>query len=137
MQSMKQVIEAHGIEADVAWADENPNMSDPMPGSSHYLVTLKSEHGEMEVFFTQGPALTEEPTVEVVLDCLASDASLAEQHDDGIRMAVELGETIETSEDVERAEKTYRTIQEQRKALERLLGGSKAVERLLYETERP
>lgn len=70
--TLRGFIDQHGITAEVEWADDNPNMPDAMPGSSHYRVTLRNERGSLVVPFTMGPALTDEPDVKTVLDCIAS-----------------------------------------------------------------
>jgi hypothetical protein len=133
--TLRSFIEQHGISAEVEWADENPNMADPVEGSSHWLVTFTTERGSLAVPFTHGPAISEEPTAEAVLDCIASDVSLIEEHDDPIKMAIELGDTIETMADVDRHKATYAAIQKQRAGLEHMLG-TDAVQALLYEVER-
>lgn len=133
--TLSDFIEQHGITAEVELADENPDMADAMPGSSHFRVTLRTERGSLTVPFTMGPALTGEPDAETVLDCIASDVSLIEEHDDPVKMVIELGSTVESSEDVDRAKASYAAIQKQRAGLEHMLG-TDGVQALLYEVER-
>jgi hypothetical protein len=133
--TLRSYIEQHGITAEVEWAEDNPNMADAMPGSSHYQVTLSNERGSMVVPFTMGPALTDEPTAETVLDCIASDVSLIEEYDDPVKLVIGLGGTVESEEDVDKAKASYSAIQKQRAGLECMVG-AEGMHALLYEVER-
>ena len=56
--------------APVGWAAN-------MPGARSYMVTLTLEDRTLTTPFSMGSAYTEAPPLEDVMDCLASDASLA------------------------------------------------------------
>lgn len=135
MEKLDSFIERHGITAEVEVAADNPHMHDAMPGSNHYRVTLKAGDQSMTVPYTMGPALTEEPDAATVLDTLASDSAMLDEFEDGIEMALGLGGSIESSEDVDRANRTYETIQSQAAELREMLSPAE-FEKLLYETER-
>jgi hypothetical protein len=71
---LKAFIQQHRITMSAEWADRNPNIDSMPPGSRHWRCTLRCGHRRMVVYFSQGPAIEREPTVEDVLDGLASDA---------------------------------------------------------------
>ena len=81
-----------------------------------YLVTLTYQRRRMTVEFFMGPALTEEPTADGVLECLLSDANGVEEHFD--EWCRGFGYDI----DSRKAERTYRACEEIAKKLRRLLG---------------
>jgi hypothetical protein len=83
------------------------------------------------LYFSQGSAHTENPTLADVLDCLASDASGYENACTFEDWASEYG--YET--DSRKAEKTFRAIKRQAEQLKRTLGED-AYQELLYNTER-
>jgi len=107
---------ANRVRATAEWTDENPNMTDMPPGSSHWKVTLRYQGRQMTVPFSMGPALSHEPTAADVLECLLSDASSADE--DFENWAADLG----FDPDSRRAERIYRTVQRQTLKLSRLLG---------------
>lgn len=56
-QTIQDFIAAHGLTMTAEPAASNPNMDDPMPGASHWLCILTSEHGsKLPVPFSQGSA---------------------------------------------------------------------------------
>jgi hypothetical protein len=131
MQSLKKFIRENHIRMTAEWADENPHMADPMPGASHYKCKLKHGRRSMTVFFSMGSAHTGEPEPADVLDCLASDASGAENASSFEDWCSEYGYDT----DSRKAEKTYRIIERQAEKLKNLLGGELYNE-LLWKTER-
>jgi len=121
-------IQQHGITMSADPADANPNMPTGR-GWQHWRCTLACGHREMTVYFSQGPAICREPTVEDVLDCLAMDASgLGGSFEDWCN---EFGYDT----DSRRAERTFQLIERQSKQLQRLIGAD-AYETLLYQIER-
>jgi len=74
----KTFCNRHNISIESELVDENPNMTDMPEGSYHWKVTLKRPGKQMTLFFSMGPALTNEPTAEEVLECLAMDSYTAE-----------------------------------------------------------
>lgn len=80
MQTIDEFIKQVGIGMTVRSANHNPNMADMPRGSHHYLCTLYRgikgvDYRELPIPFSQGSAHTTIPSVEDVLDCLASDSS--------------------------------------------------------------
>jgi hypothetical protein len=113
--TLKAYIRQHRITMSTQSADSNPNIGSMPPGSRHWRCTLRCGHRRMTVYFSQGPAIEHEPTVEDVLDCLASDAGGASTFED---WCAELG----YDSDSRKAEQTYRLIKEQSEKLAALLG---------------
>lgn len=85
--------------------------------------------------WTEGPKRIKFPPATEILSCLADDFSMAEGYSDGIDLAVGLGQTLKSEEDVENARATWRTIQTQRKGLEAVVS-PEAVSTLIYDIER-
>ena len=69
----------------------------------------------MTVYFSQGPAISGEPTTEDVLDCLALDASGADSFED---WCAEYGYDT----DSRKAEHIYNTVRKQTEELASFLG---------------
>jgi|SRR5436190_14540955 hypothetical protein len=116
--TLKAFIRQHRITMSADWADSNPNIDTMPPGSRHWRCTLRCGRRRMVVYFSQGPAIEREPTVEDVLDCLASDASgCASTFED---WCADLG----YDSDSRKAEQTYRLIREQSEKLAALLGSA-------------
>lgn len=134
--NLAEYITAHGLKAEATPADSNPNMSDPDPGAHHWTVSITGPMGVMSLPFTQGSALTDPPSLADVLDCIASDASLVDEYADPVELALSLGETIENTEDVQRAKATHEAITRNRAELRRILGSDEALDALLYEVGR-
>lgn len=123
-------IEKEKIRFDASLTDSNPHMSDMMQGSTHWLCRIRRGRRSMKVYFSQGPAIRQEPTAEDVLDCLASDASGFDNASSFEDWCAEYG----LDSDSRKAEKTYRAIEFQRRDLVNLLGGD--AYRALLECER-
>jgi hypothetical protein len=113
--TLKAFIRQRRITLSAELAERNPNIDTMPPGSRHWRCTLRCGHRRMTVYFSQGPAIEREPTVEDVLDCLASDAGCASTFED---WCAEFG----YDSDSRKAEQTYRLIREQSEKLAALLG---------------
>jgi hypothetical protein len=114
--TLKAFIRQHRTTMLADWAERNPNIDSMPPGLRQFRCTLRCGHRRMTVYFSQGPAIEHEPTVEDVLDCLASDAAgAADTFED---WCAELG----YDSDSRKAEQTYRLIREQSEKLAALLG---------------
>lgn len=94
------------------------------------IKTVRQSYS-FSLYFSQGSAHTEEPTLADVLDCLASDASSYDNAGTFEEWASEYG----YDSDSRKAEKTYKAIKRQAEQLKRTLGQD-AYEELLYKTER-
>lgn len=133
--TLQEFIQKHGIAAAATRADDNPNMTDMPEGSRHWNVSLlrvgMGPAHTMVVPFSQGPAHTEPPTAEDVLDCLASDAigwNNAEGFED---WCGECGYDA----DSRRAERTYNAVKKQSTELAIFLSALQ-YDDLLWNTER-
>jgi hypothetical protein len=124
-------IESAKVKMTAELVDQNPNMFDMPPGSTHWRCVLRAGRSRMTVYFSQGPAVSREPDVATVLDCLANDASGYDNTGSFEDWADEYGYDI----DSRKAERTYRAVEKQALALRRLLGES-AYQTLLYGTDR-
>lgn len=130
MTTIPQFCRKHSISAQVRDVDSNPQMSDMMPGSRHFRVTLRRSGKQMTVPFSQGPAIEQEPTAEDVLSCLAMDAAGYENARSFEDWASEYGYDT----DSRRAKKTYKAVERQHDQLERFLP-SDIYQTLLWDTE--
>ena len=126
--TMQGFIDAHKVRMTAELIDSRPDgLMDDMPqGSNHWRCILWRGNRRMTIYFSQGPAISKEPTAADLLDCLASDYTT----EDFESWASELG--YET--DSRKAERAYRACVKQSEQLVVLLGGS--LETLLYHTER-
>jgi hypothetical protein len=108
-------------------------MMEDTPGNKmrHWHIKMRSSGHAMSLYFSQGSAHTDPPTVEDVLDCLASDASGYDQARGFEEWARDLG----YGEDSRKAEKVYKSVKRQAEQLKRLIGED-AYQTLLYQTER-
>ena len=132
--TLQEFIQKHGITAAATRVDDNSNMTDMPEGSRHWNVSLSRVNyidDKMVVPFSQGPAHTEPPTAEDVLDCLASDAIgwvNAEGFED---WCGEYGHDT----DSRRAERTYNAIKKQSTELA-IFFSALQYDDLLWNTER-
>lgn len=134
MQTIQQFIADHGLTMEILPALRNPNMEDQdwAAGATHYrCIIANSWQATMEVPFSQGAALTDEPTLPRVLDCLAMDAASIENARDFEAWAAEFGYDT----DSRKAERIFNICTEQAGELRELLGAESYV-KLLWETER-
>lgn len=131
--TIKAFIEAEKLEMNVSLAARNPYMDKQLP-RNFYCTIRQAGRGNprsMHVYFSQGSAHTNAPTLAEALDCLASDAAGVEH----ARSFEEWAEEYGYDTDSRKAEKTYRLCVDQASELRALLGHD-AYEMLLYHTER-
>jgi hypothetical protein len=133
MKTIQEFIDSRGITMTVERVKCNPNTANDEWSKSarHWKCLFRCGNKEMFVYFSQGSAHTQEPTVAEVLDCLASDASSFENSDGFEGWANEFGYDT----DSRKAERTYKAIEEQTDKLARLISPDD-YETLLWDTER-
>lgn len=113
--NIKQFIDRHGIRIDSSRLDRNPHMEDFQ--GDHWRVTLRCGRRQMTLPFSKGYGHEgREPETAEVLDCMASDASGADQGFED--WASDLGYNT----DSRKAERTYKAVQSQTVKLRKLLG---------------
>lgn len=155
--TIEQFTKQNKIVLDVLRIEENPNNPD-WSEADHYQVTLR--YGELEhyaddrtrhymhylnnkkmvTYFSKGighrdaSGKGKKPTVDEVLDCLASDSSSIENEsmDDWIDL---MGYSTEGIKAIRKAEKTYKICVEQAQKLKEFLGAEQYNE-LLWNIER-
>jgi hypothetical protein len=131
------IIEAEGLSMTAEWADRNPHIAADdrwNREATHYLVTISNAvGGTMGLHYSMGSAHTDAPTLDTVLDSLASDASSVENAPDWLDWAEEMG--YEDAADLRRARATHAVIVKQAAELKALLGDD-AYDALLWNTER-
>lgn len=136
--TLQEFIQEQGITVTVTQTDDNPGMTDMPEGSRHWKVVfagysrpkfLQGQH--MTVFFSQGPAHTDPPTGEDVLDCLASDASTYDNAQGFEDWANEYGYDT----DSRKAEKIFKAVEKQSIKLAQFLP-TDAYQNLLWDIER-
>ncbi len=133
MTTVQEFIKTNGITASATRADGNPNMTDMPEGSRHWSVLLSRTGTDFKLIVkvSQGPAHTEPPTAEDVLDCLASDAAGWENAPNFDVWCGEYGYDT----DSRRAEQTFNTVKKQKEELEKFLSALQ-YDDLLWNTER-
>jgi hypothetical protein len=127
-------IEARHIRMEAKYVDRNPNMAaddEWMRSATHWRVTFRRGRHQLTTYFSQGSAITGEPTAADVLDCLASDASSIDNARGFEEWASELGYDA----DSRKAEKTFKACERSAEKLHNFLGPA-LYQQLLYETER-
>lgn len=133
MKTIHDLIAKNAIRIICKRTNSNPAMADLGDNARHWHITLvngKSGNRLRSLKFSQGSALTAEPTAADVLDCLASDASSVENARDFENWCYEFG--YET--DSRRAEKIYKTIKAQTVKLKELMGAD--YKALLFDIDR-
>jgi hypothetical protein len=116
---LQQIIEQGGIAFERSWVPSRPDgMMESPHMTRHFKCKIGHARRSMTLYFSQGSAHTEPPTLADVLDCLASDASTYENSGSFENWAGELG--FDT--DSRKAEKIYRITERQTKQLKRVLG---------------
>jgi hypothetical protein len=131
MTTMNQFINRYGIKFKATWAQDNPNMTDPIPGASHWRCTFSIGRRRLTTPFSMGPAHSHEPQAAEVLDCIASDVSGLENAGSFEDWCSDYGYDT----DSRKAEKTYNIIKRQAEKLRDLLNEAR-YEELLWHTER-
>lgn len=130
--TLRQFIGDFRIRMTADLTERNPNRDDEWGRSAtHWKCLLRCGRRSMTVYFSQGPAVSREPSAEDVLDCLASDAAGFENARTFEEWASEYGYDA----DSRKAERTYKAVERQTEALARLLPVD-AYDRLLWHTER-
>ena len=134
-QTVADFVKEHGVKISAERADSNPDMADWGNGrQTHYKCVIRKSRKSMQLHFSMGSALTGEPTVEDVLDCLASDASGIEQAESFHDWAQNLGfDTID--DEFNAARKAYKATKRNTLNLLRVLGED-AFGALVWHTER-
>lgn len=131
LKPINRVIEGAALTMTSKRVSRNPQMPDS-ENMDHWQVKLKRGRDTMTLYFSKGYGHSgQAPTVEEVLDCLASDAAGFDNARNFEEWASEYGYDT----DSRKAEKIYNTIKAQREQLENLLGPSMYAA-LLWETER-
>lgn len=127
---MSQFLQATGIKLTATWIERRPDnlMSD---SATHYKCRITHGRFGFNLYFSQGAAHTQPPTVGAVLDCLASDAAGYENAGSFEDWASEYGYDTDSRS----AEKIYRVVKRQVEQLKRTLG-SELYEQLLWKVER-
>ena len=127
----RDYVEANKITIENEYASVNPNMdNDGKWQANHYKVTLRRSGKQLTTYFSMGIALTDEPSAEGVLDCLASDAAGYQSAGNFESWASDYGYDT----DSRRAEKMYIAIGRQVTQLKRFLGDD--YDKVLFEIER-
>lgn len=112
------------------YTDRNPHMEGSAK-MNNYKCKIRSGKRAMTLYFSKGLGLQGKPTVDEVLDCLASDASGYE----GAGSFEDWCEEYGYDTDSRKAERTYQLIGKQATELKRILGED-AYTTLLWDTER-
>jgi hypothetical protein len=98
----------------------------------NYECVLTRENVNLRTFFSKGKALSEKPTCEEVLDCLAQEAS-------GYENAASFEDWCDDfgyDTDSRKAERIWLAVVDGAKSLRMFLGSASTYEELLNETER-
>ena len=125
-------IEEHNIElSSVTWKETNPNNPE-WKDADHWECVLDSDYGTMTIYFSKGYGHHgEEPHLEEILDCMASDGSSIENVASFEEWANELGYDT----DSRKAERIYNLCVKQSEELKTIMGHDAYFE-LLYDVER-
>lgn len=113
--STKRFVNEHNVRAVVEYGEPNPDWDHEHNG---WRVTLLFGRRRMTVPFYTGLAISGEPTVADVLECLALDASGYEN----ARSFEEWCAEYNYDTDSRSAERTYRQVEQQTDKLRKFLG---------------
>jgi hypothetical protein len=118
--TLTEYLKGIGLEIDVVYDfnDDAPQWARKM---NHYFVTLTLEGREMELWFYQGTGITEEPTLERVIECLALDRTYAQM------TLKEYGREFGWSEDTVA---THESVVSQNEKYERLIDDEDLLEKI-------
>lgn len=144
--TIEQFIQKHGIKFECHRVETRPDglMDSDNSMTRHFRCRIISNREllgrtrprSFGLYFSQGSAHTQDPTLADVLDCLASDASGYENaYGNGGTRFEQWAEEYGYDTDSRKAEKTFRAIKRQAEQLKRTLG-QEAYEELLWNTER-
>lgn len=131
MTTIADFVKDNHIKMTFEYADNNPNMADEKWDANHYKCVFHMGRKQLTTFFSMGLGLTNDPTPEEVLDCLASDASGI----DNSRTFEDWANEYGYDTDSRKAEKIYTACQRETKKLHAFLGET-AYNTLLWETEK-
>ncbi len=133
--TMGEFVKKHDLRFTCRWVPSRPDglMSDsPRHFNCRiYRGPIHPNSHSFGLYFSQGSAHTEFPTLVDVLDCVANDASGYDSTKDFEDWASD----YEYDTDSRSAEKTYRAVKRQSEQLKRTLGEDAYAE-LLYDIER-
>lgn len=133
MKTIHDLIAKNAIRIICKRTNSNPAMADLGDNARHWHITLvngKSGNRLRSLKFSQGSALTAEPTAADVLDCLALDASSVENARDFEDWCHGYGYDTDSRS----AEKIYNTIKAQIVKLKELMGSD--YKALLFDVEK-
>ncbi len=131
--TIQEFIEQANLTMSVEYAASNPHMEeDRKHPMDHWACRITDGANVMELVFSKGQGHhSEEPQLDEVLDCLASDAASIQDGASFEDWAADLGYDT----DSRKAERTYQAVKDQAEKLRALLGDDN-YERLLWEIER-
>lgn len=127
--TIQEFAAKHGVKIDSTLVDSRPDGDTWIQGSAHWKVVLTVRGKRMTVYYSQGPAVVEEPRTEDVLDSLATDASCAQGTFEDF--CSEFGYDT----DSRKVERMFKACQKIKRDLERLFRSDR-VEELIYQVER-
>jgi hypothetical protein len=129
MQPMKSFCLLNKVRIESEMVDINPNNPD-WYDAYHYKVILRMGKKQMTTYFSMGYAHSNEPQVEEVINCLASDSFCTDNDTSFEEWCSSLG----YDSDSRKAERIYNVCQKQAEKLKGFLGED-LYNKLLYETE--
>lgn len=130
MKPLSDILAGADLTMTARRVPKNPNMGNE--NMDHWLCKLKCGHDTMTVYFSKGYGHHGAvPTIEEVMDCLASDAADADNARSFESWCSEYGYDT----DSRKAERIYKVCVEQAERLRNLLGPS-LYAAVLYEAER-
>jgi hypothetical protein len=129
MNTFTDLIKTNGISIISKWVEKNPNMESTTP-MNNYKVTLKMGKSRLSTYFSMGMGLHGEPTVEDVLNCLASDSAGVEN----ARSFEDWCSEYSYDTDSRKAEKTFKVCEKQAEQLKNFLGDD-LYSTMLWDTE--
>lgn len=129
MKTIQEFIQDHDIRMTTEQVDSRTDGVDWQWEARHYVCSFND--GAYCVQYSMGIGLTEEPTAEGVLSCLASDSALIENVENFEEFCSELG----FDDDSIRELRGYELTVKQRDNLKRFLG-EEAYQELLWNVER-
>lgn len=129
--TIQEFIKRAGITFRATQVDTRASASEWPAGTRHYRCTLRRGSRSMRVLYSQGPGIKAEPDAAHVLDCIASDVAGVKSAGGFESWASDMG----ADADSRKALATYRAIDRQRTALERLLWDA-GINTLLFKVER-
>ena len=112
-------------------ATKNPNISSPWSKTAnHFKTTLSKDGRKIEIYFSQGTGIKNDPTATDVLYCIGRDSIAYLENTSFIDFCMEYGYNEDSISD----KKMYREVIKQGKKAEKLLG-RELLEMLVYDVE--